>query len=213
MLFAVFCALCLVGIGIKLALDYRKRPALVARPVSRIGPIVLPADRYYHPGHTWAKPVGAGEVLVGLDAFARRIVGDVRALDLPSPGERVEQGRRLWTLRFDGRALDQPAPLDGEVIEVNEEILRHPERLREDPYERGWILKVRPRDEQCCVANLFASDLAKKWVELAIQDLQRSHSPFAGAVLQDGGELMEGIAKYLSEAQWEQFRKRYFPVA
>ncbi|MDZ7373715.1 MAG: glycine cleavage system protein H [candidate division KSB1 bacterium] len=213
MLFAAFCLVCLVALTVALVANRQRRVAVAMRPSVRLGPVELPSDRYYHPGHTWAKPVERGEVLVGLDAFARRLVGEVRSIEVPSRGEKLEQGRRVWALRFDGRVLEQPSPVDGEVVEVNEAVLQQPAQLREDPYEKGWILRVRPRDQECCAANLFSSDLAKKWVELAIQDLQRSYSPLAGAVFQDGGELVEGIARHLTEEQWERFRRRYFPVA
>ena len=214
MLFAAFCLICLLVLGIKFAVEYRRTHALIPQEAAvQLGPIQLPGDRYYHPGHTWAKPTGAGEVLVGLDAFARRFVGDVKRIVAPTPGQEVEQGRAAWTIEFDGRKLEQPAPVDGEVVAVNEEVLRHPEELREDPYERGWLLKVKSKRADCCSTNLFSASLAKKWVELAIQELQRTYSPLVGAVSQDGGELVEGVAKMLDDEKWEHFKRQYFPVA
>lgn len=213
MLFAVFCFVCLLVFGGMYLAQRRAKPAAARRAAVRWARVELPADRYYHPGHTWAKPVESGEVLVGLDAFARRFVGDVKALEVPRLGEKLEQGRAAWKIRFDGRDLEQPAPVRGQVVEVNEDLLRHPEKLRDDPYGEGWILKVKPQDEDCCSANLFGADLARRWVELAIQELQRAHSPLAGVVSQDGGELVEGIARHLDDEQWKRFKRRYFPVA
>lgn len=214
MLFAAFCIVCLLAIGIKLAVDRKRATAKAPEsPLFRIGPVVLPTDRYYHPGHTWAKPVGADEVLVGMDDFARRFVGRLKAVVTPGQGEKLEQGKAAWTIEFDGRKLEQPSPVDGEVVEVNENVLRDLDKLAQDPYETGWLLKVRTERTERLPTNLFGADLARKWVELAIQELQRSFSPLAGAVSQDGGELAEGVGRMLSDEDWERVAKRFFPVS
>src|SRR3990172_5631590 len=61
----------------------------------------LPETAWYHPGHTWAIPVGANRVRVGVDDFAQKLLGTAQAIALPPVGARLDRGKPGWTLEVD----------------------------------------------------------------------------------------------------------------
>ena len=103
----------------------------------------LPEALHYHRGHTWARIVGKDTVAIGIDDFSRRLVGKANGVELPIVGAYVRQGGRGATIESDGRAADVIAPVDGEVVAVNPDLEDQPNLVTDDPYGRGWLLKIR----------------------------------------------------------------------
>ena len=176
------------------------------------------ADVYFHPGHAWARTTdGADEVVVGWDDFARRLIGPADGFRLPSRGTRLRAGKPAWSVESGGRVLPMLAPVDGEVVEVNESVLGEPSLAARDPYGDGWLLRVRVPSSEPVRRNLLSGPLARSWAELAEQSLQgiAAHAPDAalGAVLADGGEPRDGLARTLAPANWEEIVEQFLLVA
>jgi glycine cleavage system H protein len=162
----------------------------------------LPEGLHFHPGHTWAVPEGAGVFRVGMDDFALRMLGRPEALDLPQPGTALEQGEPGWRLTVDGRAMPLLSPVRGEVIEVNPEAVRSPGGVGEDAYGDGWLLKVRADRAGGVLKNLLSGELARAWMDQSMDRVSHRLLPQLGAVLQDGGEPVEGFARQLDPEHW-----------
>ena len=105
-----------------------------------------PADRMYSREHEWIKLEGGSTGLVGITHFAQDQLGDVVYLDLPPVGTRLEQSARLGEVESVKTVSDIYSPVSGEVMEVNQDAIDHPEMVNEDPYGRGWLLRVEIRD-------------------------------------------------------------------
>jgi hypothetical protein len=90
------------------------------------------------------------------------------------------------------------SPVAGEVVEVNEEAVRAPELTCEEPYGRGWLLKVKAPRAGAVLANLLPARLARDWTQEAARRLDALMSPQLGAVLQDGGLPVSGFARQLA---------------
>jgi glycine cleavage system H lipoate-binding protein len=166
------------------------------------GWFVVPEGYHFHRGHTWATPEGGGVVRVGIDDFAQRLVGSPASLLLPREGERVEQGRPGWEIESDGHTLDMLSPVAGEVIEINPEVARDPSLVSQDPYGRGWLLKVRVPRGKAVFENLLPAELARAWMERATAALSSQFGPELGTVLQDGGLPVSGFARQLAPDRW-----------
>lgn len=162
----------------------------------------LPEGLHFHRGHTWAVPEGAGVFRVGMDGFALRMLGRPESLELPRPGTELEQGEPGWRLTVDGRSLPLLSPVRGEVMEVNPEAVEDPGRVGEDPYGEGWLLKVRTDRAGGVLKNLFSGDLARVWMDQSMDRVSHRLLPELGAVLQDGGEPVEGFARQLDPEHW-----------
>jgi glycine cleavage system H protein len=92
--------------------------------------------------HEWVKLQG-DTATVGISEYAQSQLGDVIYLELPNVGQQLEVGGRLGVVESVKAASDLYSPVGGEVSEVNQELKDHPEFLNEDPYGKGWILKLR----------------------------------------------------------------------
>ena len=168
----------------------------------------LPEGLYYHQGHSWAVPEG-NMVKVGLDDFAQKLVGKPRAVVLPRVGSQIEQGNRGWKLGFDSTAIDMVSPVNGEVVKINEEVLKNPELINEDPYGKGWLMMIKPRNVKADLTNLLTGRLAAAWMERTMDTLRERMGEDLGLVYQDGGIPVTGIAKALSPDKWDEVAREY----
>jgi glycine cleavage system H protein len=92
--------------------------------------------------HEWVSTEG-GSATVGISEYAQSQLGDVIYLELPAVGQQLEAGARLGVIESVKAASDLYSPVSGEVSEVNAELKDHPEYVNEDPYGKGWVIKLR----------------------------------------------------------------------
>jgi glycine cleavage system H lipoate-binding protein len=183
------------------------RRALAAAPARALGLggwFAVPEDLHFHRGHTWARDEGGGVLRVGIDDFAAKLLGRAEALRLPASGSRLEQGDAGWRMDVDGRGLELLSPVGGEVLEVNEEAVRAPERVSDDPYGDGWLLKVRSSRPAAALKNLLPGRLARAWTDQAAARLNTLMGGELGVVLQDGGVPVPGFARHLAGERWHE---------
>jgi len=162
----------------------------------------LPEELHYHPGHTWARMTAPGTVLVGMDDFARRLVHDADGVDLPEPGRRVRQGEPSAVIASGERRAELVAPVDGEVVAVNQHLVDQPHLATDDPYRRGWLYAVRPSALERNLRNLLNGGLARRWIEDARERLELQLMALSGSVVQDGGEPVSDWARHVSDEDW-----------
>lgn len=104
-----------------------------------------PSDLLYASTHEWASSDG-DQIIVGISDYAQHALGDVVFVELPEVGSTLEQGQSFGAVESVKAASDVYAPVSGEVIEVNETLVDAPETVNSDPYESGWMIKLRARD-------------------------------------------------------------------
>jgi glycine cleavage system H protein len=104
-----------------------------------------PADRRYTAEHEWIMPEGE-HFVVGITAFAQDQLGDIVYVELPKVGDRVEAGKAFGVIESVKTASDLYAPVSGEVVEVNAELVDQPQSVNDDPYQTGWMIKIRAED-------------------------------------------------------------------
>jgi glycine cleavage system H protein len=92
--------------------------------------------------HEWVKKDGDAAT-VGISEYAQSQLGDVIYLELPAVGQQLEAGARLGVIESVKAASDLYSPVSGEVSDVNADLKDHPEYVNEDPYGKGWIIKLR----------------------------------------------------------------------
>ncbi|HAS8116309.1 TPA: glycine cleavage system protein GcvH [Vibrio vulnificus] len=96
--------------------------------------------------HEWVRDNGDGTVTIGISEHAQEMLGDVVFVELPELEAEIEAGESFSLVESVKAASDIYAPVTGEVIEVNEELSDSPELINEEPYEGGWIVKVKLSD-------------------------------------------------------------------
>ena len=107
---------------------------------------MTPVDRKYSKEHEWIKLEEGTQGLMGITHFAQDQLGDVVYLDLPAAGTRLDQFAKLGEVESVKAVSDLYSPVSSEVVEINQEVIDHPELVNEDPYERGWLLRVQIQD-------------------------------------------------------------------
>ncbi|ENO1828722.1 glycine cleavage system protein GcvH [Vibrio vulnificus] len=96
--------------------------------------------------HEWVRDNGDGTVTIGISEHAQEMLGDVVFVELPELEAEIEAGESFSLVESVKAASDIYAPVTGEVVEVNEELSDRPELINEEPYEGGWIVKVKLSD-------------------------------------------------------------------
>ncbi|WP_299013068.1 glycine cleavage system protein GcvH [uncultured Photobacterium sp.] len=96
--------------------------------------------------HEWVRNNGDGTITMGISDHAQGLLGDVVFVDLPEVGDSTEAGETFSLVESVKAASDLYAPVTGEIIEVNEELEESPELVNEEPYEGGWIAKIKLAD-------------------------------------------------------------------
>jgi glycine cleavage system H protein len=106
----------------------------------------LPGDLLYTSEHEWLRPEEDGSVTVGITDHAQAALGDLVYVELPDVGQDVEAGGEMAVVESVKAASDVYAPVSGSVLAVNDELADDPERINEDPYGDGWIVRLQPTD-------------------------------------------------------------------
>jgi len=103
---------------------------------------MIPAGLKYTREHVWVR-VDKNVVTLGITQHAQEKLGDVVFVDLPDVDRKVKAGEGVVTFETIGNPSGMSCPVSGTVTEVNEELVQHPEKVNESPYEEGWILKLK----------------------------------------------------------------------
>jgi glycine cleavage system H protein len=106
---------------------------------------MVPADLHYTKDHEWVR-VAEDIATVGITAFAAEQLGDIVFVELPDTGRTLEQHATFGVVESVKAVSDLFAPVGGEVTEANAELAGRPELVNEDPYQAGWMIKVRIAD-------------------------------------------------------------------
>ena len=105
----------------------------------------IPANLKYTKDHEWVRIEG-DEAYVGVTDFAQNELGDIVYVEIETVGDEIAQGEVFGTIEAVKTVSDLFMPVDGTVLEVNEALESAPESVNEDPYEKGWMVKLSVKD-------------------------------------------------------------------
>jgi glycine cleavage system H protein len=194
---------------------FLSRPAkTVLRATEKLVPVInewfsLPEEIYYHLGHTWVAQEKKNLVKVGMDDFAQKLVGKIDAIEMPPIGSTIHQGDKGWTLKADSKEINMLSPVDGKVIAINDEIVHSPEHINHSPY-MNWLIQVEAPRFSLNRKQLLSGAMAKKWMEETRESLLSRMNYNLGLVYQDGGQLVDGMARNLDRDRWDEIAKDFF---
>lgn len=129
----------------------------------------IPEDYKYTEEHEWAVLGEDGIIEIGITDYAQEALGEIVFVELPNEGDEVSVGDPFGGVESTKSVSDLYAPISGEVVEVNEELLESPEIINEDPYGNGWIIRVKPQDDDD-YENLMDADAYKEFLEEEIEE-------------------------------------------
>ena len=105
----------------------------------------FPDNLRYTSEHEWIRVEG-DEAFVGITDYAQSELGEIVFIDVPTVGETVGQGEVFGSVEAVKTVSDLNMPVTGEVLEINEELNAAPELVNNDPYGKGWIIRIAIKD-------------------------------------------------------------------
>ena len=105
-----------------------------------------PDDIRYTKEHEWIRDNGDGTATVGVTDFAQGELGDIVFVELNDEGTELEQDDSFGTVEAVKTVSDLYAPVAGSIAEINPELEDHPELVNDDPYGKGWMIKMKVKD-------------------------------------------------------------------
>ena len=179
--------------------------------------LLIPQGLFFSRFHTWTHLEKSGVAKVGLDDLLVHITGEVSLTRLLDSGERIKKGDFLGEIVQNDKRLKISSPISGEIVESNPLLKKNPELLNEDPYQKGWMYKIKPTSWVTDTHSYFLAEDASLWAK---QELERfkdflaqslgKYSPETSAViLQDGGELVDQPLSELPDEVWQDFQQDF----
>ena len=105
----------------------------------------IPLNLRYTKDHEWLKVTG-DEAFVGITDYAQHELGDIVFIEVETVGETLAKGEAFGTIEAVKTVSDMYMPVGGEVLEFNDKLTTNPEILNQDPYENGWVIRIRLND-------------------------------------------------------------------
>lgn len=125
----------------------------------------VPADLKYTKSHEWVRSLADGTVEIGITDHAQHALGDLVFVDVPEAGRKVTAGEACAVVESVKAASDVYSPISGEVTAGNRALATTPEVINEDPYGKGWMMRVRPASAGALAGFLTPSEYAALLVE------------------------------------------------
>jgi len=102
----------------------------------------LPEELKYTKDHEWVR-MENGIATIGITEFAQRELGDIVYVEVETVGETIKSGEVFGTVEAVKTVSDLFMPIEGEIIEFNEELESSPEMVNDSPYDEGWMIKIK----------------------------------------------------------------------
>ncbi len=118
---------------------------------------MYPDDYYYTKDHEWVKVEGE-QATVGITDFAQKQLGDVVYVEMPEVGTQLEFHQSLGVIESVKAVSDVYSPISGEVVGLNTELNDSPELVNQDPHGKGWIIRIKIKDESEIQKLMSAAD-------------------------------------------------------
>lgn len=122
----------------------------------------FPAGLKYTKDHEWAK-IDEAYVTVGITDYAQDKLGDIVFVEFEEQGTQLKQGDKFGTVESVKSVSDLFAPFGGKIIEINKELLEHPEIINKEPFGRGWMIKISASPADSELSNLLDTDAYEKY--------------------------------------------------
>ena len=178
----------------------------------------IPQGIFFNKHHVWTHLSESGTAKVGLDDFLQHITGKVKFTNIKDPGETIRKGDLLTEMYQNGKRLKVYSPISGEILDANSVLQENPEILNEDPYDKGWIYKIKPSNWIKETNSYLLADAASDWSYLefvrfkdflARGPMRTLSTEPSMIMLQDGGEVRENVLSDLPNEVWENFQEEF----
>jgi glycine cleavage system H protein len=161
-------------------------------------------DYYYTPNHFWLKIEG-DMVKVGVDDFAVKLIGKIDTLKI-LVDKFFEKNQECLELGSKNRMARMKLPLSVALIEINEIVKSQPSLITKDPYNLGWLFKIKQPQE---IGEFNKGENVRVWLEKEFDRLHQEFEENVGMTIADGGEIAKDLHERVTDEQWSILVKKF----
>jgi glycine cleavage system H lipoate-binding protein len=220
----LFAALLILIIAVSMVIKYVRKSERISSviiphsdKVFGESAVVIPQGIYFDKTHTWAFMEQDGMVKIGVDDFLQHITGAITRVKMKKDGSKVVKGEQILSIIQNGKNLDLYAPVSGIIREHNSVLETNSGLINSSPFNQGWVYKIEPLNWQREIQLLFFAEKYKKFLSQEFTRLKDfitavmnvGNDKYNYAILQDGGELHDGILSQMGPEVWEDFQTKY----
>jgi len=169
----------------------------------------IPHGYYLHLGHTWVKIEEGSTVRIGLDDFALRLLGPLDRIEAPLMGKTVVQDRGDILLNRSSNSARIQSPISGVVTDINPDLREQGNLANQDPYTRGWVMRLHSTNLRHDLKELMIGDQAGEYMNQEIGRLYQVIEDEIGPLAADGGYLGDDIYGNLPAASWKKLTRLF----
>ncbi len=191
----------------------RLQPAIEDMKIfPQVAGFYISENLYYFRNHTWLRLERNGKYRIGIDDFARRLIGRTKGIVLPHVGKELEMEEYAWTITHDFGDLEFFSPLNGVVDSTNQKLAENADLLTEEPYTAGWLMTMEPRSIARSNRNFLRGEEAKVWLLEEANLLSKTIQSEAGVTMHDGAVISTDLSSNLFKDKWRQIVKNHLYV-
>jgi glycine cleavage system H lipoate-binding protein/ABC-type phosphate transport system substrate-binding protein len=179
--------------------------------------LTIPKGIYFDKTHTWAFLEANGMVKIGIDDFLQHITGKITRIKMKSPGKKVKKGEQILSIIQNGKQLNLYSPVSGTIVEQNEALDTNSASLNYSPYNEGWVYRIEPSNWNRESQLLFMADKQREFIskefsrlkDFLMTALRSDTEIYSQVILQDGGEIRDGVLSEMGPEIWEDFQTNF----
>ena len=170
----------------------------------------IPGGVFISPGHCWASMEQDGAVNVGIDDFAKKLIGKIDAIDFPNLGMVVKSGQPLFTIKQGTRSVTFNSPVTGKVTKINSPLKNEIESLDITPYDSNWVCILDADNLDTEIKNLKIGKTAVTYYQEDIDRLIGIRKKAGAATAKVYDELQEGEFEKLNDTEFYSMVSEFF---
>ncbi len=185
--------------------------------VFRENAVTFPTGLFFDKTHTWTFMEKDGRVRTGIDDFLQHVTGPITRVKMKKAGDRVVKGETFLSLIQRGKQLDIQSPVSGIIREQNSELVADSETINDAPFSAGWVYVVEPGNWLKEINTYLMGDKYREWLKTEFSRLKNflasglkpMETVNPELVLQDGGEIRDGVLECYGPEAWEEFQSGF----
>ncbi len=170
----------------------------------------IPGGVFISAGHCWTSMEQDGTVKIGVDDFAKKLIGKIDSIDFPNLGMIVKAGQPLFTVKQGNRSVTFNSPLSGKVTKLNMPLKNEMESLDITPYESNWVCILDAENLDTEIKNLKIGKTAVAYYQEDIDRLIALRKKSGGSSSNNYDELQEGEFEKLSDTEFYSMVSEFF---
>ena len=181
---------------------------------TKAGEFAIPGGVFISEGHCWAGVEENGSAKIGIDDFAKKLIGKIESIEFPNLGMVVAKGQNLFSAKQGNRVVAFNSPLSGKVTKVNKFLRENIEALEQNPYEENWVCAIDADNLDTELPSLKIGKAAVSFYHSEIdnfksfiQKMPKAEKENAGI---NNGELFVGQLEKLDDKNWSIFVSEFF---